>query len=208
MNGLDALDEYTLTPGDMAEVKAPINPRYPGAFSSDEPSPYQQSSEYRSKVEQDFPNAPDGLYNPRDPHYPIQHERTVHMIMCYMAARGDTNLEIAEATGRTAVCVSNVLRQPWAKSRIEEIVKKSGKSEVELVMRGAAAKALNRLLTEMDNMETKQGANSQSRITASDKILDRLFGKAAQPIIKASIDLNSLPDEELAKMLPTTERTA
>lgn len=171
-------------------------PRYPGAFSSDSPTPFEAAGRPGSEVVENCPNA---LRNPRDPYYAIQHEKAVHRMMAYMAVRGDTNKEIAEATGYSAVAVSNILRQPSSQLLIAEETKRLGGQEVTVVLRGKALAAVNRLARELDNEST---GSSQSRISAANSILDRLYGKPNQPITHhEGVNLDELTDEEIAKQL-------
>lgn len=209
-NPLNVLDEYVLSPEDLSAKKVLDSSNLksngvPKPFCGENPSPYQKNTEYRSAIEQDFPREKSGFYNPRDPFIVIQREKAVHLNMCYLSAAGNSLVEIAEVTGYSTITISNVLRQPWARERVAEIIKKSGRSEVELLLKGAAAKAVNRLITELDS--TIEGANAQSRISSAKELLDRVFGKSTQPIIHASVDLSKLSDDELAAMLPTINGT-
>lgn len=171
--------------------------RYPGAFSSDEPTPFEKAGRPGAIVSED------SLRNPRDPYYAIQHEKAVHRLMVYLSVRGDTLKEISEATGYTPVAISNILRQPSAMLLAAEEAKRLGGQEVAVVLRGKALAAVQRLASELDNVTT---GSSQSRIAAANAILDRCFGKPNQPITHIEGgNLEELTDEEIAKRLKEIE---
>ena len=172
--------------------------RHPGAFSSASPSPYQQSPLSDSIIEQDAKDNPEALYGAKEPHYAILHEKPQHRVMIYLAAQGHTVTEIADLTGFTTVCVNNVLRQPWAQKRITEEIANSGRSKVEMVLKGSQLAAIERLIAEMDNPD----ARPSERINAADKILDRVMGKPNQPLtISEGKSLDQMSDAEIAAEL-------
>ena len=173
--------------------------RYPGAFSSNEPTPYERSGHATSAEAQSAKEHPNALHNAREPYYLIQHEKAVHRMMAYLSVRGDSLREIAEATGYTSVAISNILRQPHCQALIAEETKRLGTQEVTVVLRGKAMAAVQRLSKELDNENT---GSSQSRIAAANAILDRVYGKPNQPITHHDgASLDELTDEEIAKRL-------
>ena len=174
--------------------------RYPGAFSSNEPTPFEKSGRPGSEAVE---NHPDALRNARDPYYLINHEKAVHRLMVYLSVRGDTLKEISEATGYTTVAISNVLRQPSAQVLAAEEAKRLGGQEVTVVLRGKALNAVQRLVKEIDNEST---GSSQSRIAAANALLDRVYGKPNSPITHYDGgSLDQLSDEEIAKRLKELE---
>jgi len=135
----------------------------------------------------------------RRPETPLQTEKPYHRVMLYLAAEGNNATEIAEKTGYSTVCVNNLLRQPWAAKKITQILEESGRSKVELVLKGAALAAVERLITEMDNPD----ARSSERTSAADKLLDRVYGKPNQPLSVKSEgkSLDQMSDAEIAAEL-------
>jgi len=173
-------------------------PRYPGAFSSNEPTPYEKSGMAEGFV-------PSGLHNAREPYYAIQHEKGFHRLVAYMHVRGDTNREIAAELGRSEVNISNILRQPYVQEYIVDEVKRLGGAQVQTVLKGAALKAAQRLLTEIDNTNT---GSAQSRIAAAKETLDRVFGKAPQSVTHFDGDkIDELSDEEIKRQLVELEQS-
>jgi hypothetical protein len=96
------------------------------------------------------------------------------------------------------VAVSNIVRQPWARKRIVEIIRESGQDAVHQLLVGEAYDSIMRLVTERDNPV----ARPSERITAADKLLDRIFGKPNQPINHTiNGKLEQLSDEELEQIV-------
>lgn len=182
---------------DPLDVKvSDVRPRYPGANSSEEPTPYEQSALAQSDLAKEVKDDPDSLYNARDPYYEIKHEKPEHRSIIFLKASGLPNCEIATKLGLSPVTVSNVVRQPWAQARILAEIHRAGRDEVATLL-GTGADAILRLQAEMDN----ENARPSERIQAADKLLDRIFGKPNQPYTKRTeIRLDELSDEELAKI--------
>jgi hypothetical protein len=169
--------------------------RYPGAFSSDEMTPWQKAVANGEAI----PASPQmngkvkSMFSPREPYYAIKHQRLEHMTVIYLKAQGLTNTEIAAQTGWTTVAISNLLRQPWAQEQVLEIVHQNGGNAVQQCLNANALKAVQRLVREMDNDD----ARPSERIVAADKLLDRLYGKPNQPIEHRAGDTSQMSDEEL-----------
>lgn len=168
--------------------------RYPGAYTSDRPTPYDQSSlgqsDYEAEARKEF-------FGDTRPHYEIKRQKPEHLVMLYMKAEGRQNKEIAEAMGCSAVTVANVLKQAWARKQLKEIIANAGGNQVVALFKGAAADAAQLLI---DQMESEDERVAQS---AADKILDRAFGKASQPLSVTYSDEDlkkGVSDEELLKL--------
>jgi len=148
-------------------------------------------AECGSKME---PDRPRGLVNAKAPAWVLGKERFEHRIIIYLKAEGFSNKEIAEKVGFSSLAVSNLLRQPWAQEAVLRIIQENGGDAVQTLLNGAALDAVQRLITEMDNEST---ATSRDRVTAADKLLDRLYGKPNQPIEHRQSNLTEMSDEEL-----------
>lgn len=177
-----------------------LKKRYPGAFTSSSPTPFQERC--GSKI------GPDLLHNQREPYYYIQHEKPEHLVAVYLKAEGNTNTEIAEAMGMSPVAISNILRQEWAVRRLTEIIHTNGSREVkELLSESQAAKSIRTLIEIRDN----KNAQNADRIKAANAHIERVYGKAAQPVINhQGLNLEglvNLPQSELDRYLPTTNGT-
>lgn len=144
-----------------------------------------------------------GFFNAREPQYELQAERPVHREMCLMAMRGYTNTEIAREYGVSPPMVNYVLLQPWAKKYMSENMHKHGMAKVEVLLKGAVARAVERLIIEMDN----EKARSSERTSAAEKVIERVYGRAAQPLIHvSSAPAKELSDAELDSEIERLQR--
>ena len=145
---------------------------------------------------------PDALYNDLDPPSKVIREQPIHRKMVEYAISGMKTKEIAEAIGMTDTTVRRTLKQPWARQRIVE-----GMKEVRQESLRELLKAVEKDCVQVQVQILKDdNAKNSDRLSASQALLDRLHGKATQPLehqMKKSLD--EYTDEELLKMLPTPE---
>lgn len=141
------------------------------------------------------------LNNTRQPAYTVQHEKPEHRLICWMKAAGQTNKEIADHLGLSTVMVGYVVNQPWAKDMMVQELRKQGQDEVQVLLRGEAAAAVQRLIN-----ISKTAPNEETKRKANNDILDRVYGKPNQPISQTRIDPSSLPDSELVKLVEGAKR--
>ena len=193
-------DEYSTSAKVIGENAdgTPKTARYPGAFTSTKDSPYERSAMATSDIEKEARSGPDALFNDRQPHYEIKHQKPEHRIVIFLKAEGNTNREIARITGMSEVAISNILRQPWARTQLLDEINKAGRNEVVEIFKGAAADVAQTMVDIVNNPEAK----SADKISASHLILDRLFGKATQPLAHSFSegDLKNLTDDQLFKI--------
>lgn len=174
---------------------SPKTARYPGAFTSTKQTPFEKAGGERMAEEIGIDDA---LYNDRNPHYLIKQQRPEHRIMILLKAQGNSNKEIAAACGVSAVSVANVLKQPWARKQLLEEINRAGRNEVIQVFKGAALDVAEAVVQIVNNPEAKDS----DKLSASHLILDRLFGKATQPM-DINLDgskLKTMSDAELLKI--------
>lgn len=119
------------------------------------------------------------FHNAREPQYDLQSERPIHRNIALMAMRGYNNTEIAAELGVTSAMVNYTLLQPWVKQYMSENMHNHGMQKVETLLKGAVADAVERLIEEMDNPKNR----GSERISAAVHIIERVYGRAAQPII-------------------------
>ena len=140
------------------------------------------------------------LTNRKKPYYQNKQERPAHRAMVELSAQGYTVKEIAEMMGVTPVCVNNILRQPMLQQTlVNEVRRVHGEDEqvVQLIKENVVA-AIETLSEIMHNPDAKH----VDRMNAADKLLDRRYGKANQPINRnTDVDLAKLSDAELVKMM-------
>lgn len=136
------------------------------------------------------------------PMYVNQEEKPTHRIALELAAKGYTIKEISELTGFTMPAIGYWLKQPNAVTMLASEVRRiHGEDEqvVQIIKENVVA-AVETLAEIMQDPKARHA----DKIAAADRILERRYGKANQPINRnTDVDLNSLPDSELAKMLPT-----
>jgi len=137
----------------------------------------------------------------RKPQHILKVEQPHHRVICYLAAQGDTNTEIAEKTGFTTAMVANTKKQPWAQELIAQLIGESGEKAVKQVLRGAAVDAAEVLVDIMNG--SIDDVKPAERAKAANAILDRLYGTAPQIIKTGKIDPSTMSDEELAAHLTT-----
>lgn len=145
----------------------------------------------------------DPLYNVKPPKLELKHEKAAHRLMTDLAMEGLTAVEIAEQTGFHPATVRNVIRQYWAQKRLTEGLN-SARQQVVASMQEEVYNSWQKLLELRDSCDKPEVI---AKVCESH--LDRVFGKATQPLaVYDGVDLDKLSDEELAKLLPKTEATA
>lgn len=137
-----------------------------------------------------------------EPAYTLQKEEPQHRVICYLAAEGNTNTEISQKTGFTTAMVAYVKKQPWAQSRIAEIIKQSGREAVMNVLKGAALEAA-RTLAETAKIDGEVKARPEVRVRAANDLLNRIYGTAPQFVMHGKIDPGDLEDDELLAIVQT-----
>lgn len=142
----------------------------------------------------DGPNSklPDAFHNDHEPVLLLKKETAKHRLCVFMAASGANHQEIAEAVGLQAAAVSNILRQPWARARIQAEIKHAGQDELRNLLSSAALPALERLI-HLSESATKEDV----KLRANNSILDRFLGKSVQPYADETKPSTELTDEEL-----------
>lgn len=183
----------------MAQRLSPLDTAAAESCSS-----FEQDSESVALAGSASSEEPD-LHNGRDPHYNIKHERLEHRVIIYLKAEGLSNKEVAEVSGFTPVAVSNILRQPWAKRRVLEIIQSKGSDAVETVLKSSALDSIYKLIELRDSPLTQPETQRKS----ANDLLDRLFGKPNQPVQHSgNLDLTKLSDEELARIIASGSGSA
>ena len=147
--------------------------------------------------------APPDLFNARQPTYELKAERPEHRTIIFLAAQGMSITEIAQKTGWTTAMIGYVVKQPWAKELILKEIHDKGGDAVAMTLQREALPSIQKLIDIRDSEETQ----AETQRKAAVDLLDRIYGKCAQPIIHAqAADLESLTDEELAKIVTQGKR--
>lgn len=130
-----------------------------------------------------------------DPNYLIQNEKTVHRLMCYRSASGDSPQEIADATGFTVQHVRTILKQPRSQELIAKIIHEKYGDDVSSILKGGSVDAVMEI-----RRLSKEAQSETVRLNAAKDILDRCLGKAPQKIETGPSKVPLDPAEE-AEML-------
>lgn len=134
------------------------------------------------------------------PQYERQKEQPNHRVFLELAAQGCTPTEIATITGYSVPCISDVLLQPkLQKPLLEGLHENFGPDQkVVQLIKDNVVRAVEVQVSILNKIE----ASDKDRLTAANALLERRYGKATQPISAGSVvDLNNLPDSELAKAM-------
>lgn len=118
---------------------------------------------------------PDALAGDSIGEVTIQKERPIHRMMIWMHAQGGKISDIATHTGYSPQMVRTILRQPWARQRLLQILKETGLDAVKHFLTHEVAPSLE-VLREIRDGEIPGKASD--RAGAANSILDRALGKA------------------------------
>jgi lambda repressor-like predicted transcriptional regulator len=149
-----------------------------------------------------YRNSPDALFNDTviDGHDSNQVKRSEaphHRLMVLLKSQGYSNNEIAEMTGYGVTTVSNVLRQPWARRRIVELITKHGLVGVQQLLEGELANNVMTLIEVRDDPNSRDS----TRVNAANSLLDRFLGKPVARVETTQRDAPATTVEELQKQL-------
>lgn len=133
------------------------------------------------------------FYNGLKPRYILKVEAAHHRLIVEYAAQGFIPMEIARLVGYSRACVKNVLDQPWAKEYLANRMKESTKNDVQELLKAEVFPSLAYVVKVRDNDQLR----SEVRLSAAQSLLDRVLGKAAQPILTGKIEPEKLTDAEL-----------
>lgn len=118
------------------------------------------------------------LFNEKTPNLAILHEKPEHRLLLWMKAQGSSNKEIAENSGYTMSWLSQLFRQPWAQTRLLEMMNAAGADRVTTLIKSAAEDSVMTLIELRDDPKVSDA----TRRSAADSLLDRYLGKPAQSV--------------------------
>lgn len=125
-----------------------------------------------------------------EPNLSIIRERPEHYLILVALARGSTREEISEKTGYSAGWLSQIVRQPWAKERLFQIMRESGKDIIQETLRLEVMPSIMTMVEIRDNPQ----APARARLAASQDLLDRFLGKAVQRVETLKVEPTDLAD--------------
>lgn len=140
---------------------------------------------------------PAPLYNSKEPRHVLQKESAWHRTAAYLIARGMTQKQVAAAVGVTAQSVGLLMRQEFFKQQVSTIIADFGLADdhAQTLLAAASCEAALTLI------KLSGSAKSESvQLSASQTILDRVFGRAVQTVQQAPVNKSSDPSKELAAL--------
>lgn len=152
------------------------------AYHAAEPAVIEIAKSYFSDPEQ--------LHNSSVGAATIVREKAIHRSMIYLHAAGASLRDIADQTGFSYAAVRTILSQPWARERLVQILKETGRDRVKHFLTHEVAPSLEILKEIRDDRNAKEAA----RIAAANSILDRALGKATV-IIESTNTTRNVPVE-------------
>ena len=136
----------------------------------------------------------DALYNDLDKQTKLKREAPHHRRFLDLQLQGYNVHEIAAITGFSISCITVALRQPWARQHFINASKKTVTEQIKEVLEKEALPSIKLLVKVRDDAN----ARNADRLSASQQLLDRFLGKAAQPIITQEKPAEQLTNDELA----------
>lgn len=125
----------------------------------------------------------EALNNSLPPNLVVLHEQPLHRAVIMLKAAGLSNNEIAARTGYTYPWVSQVLRQPWARTRLIEELNNAGRAGIQNLLSGTVVDSILKLV-EIRDTATK----SSDIVAASRELLNRALGMPTQHIEQVTSD--------------------
>lgn len=116
----------------------------------------------------------------------LEREKPIHRAMICLYVEGHTIKDIASRLGYSPQRVSQVLKQPWAKVIMREMLHAAGAEAIYNFLKGQAADSLLTITELRDNPNVPPA----TRLAASNSLLDRLLGKPTQRVETYSTNLN------------------
>lgn len=136
---------------------------------------------------------PNAFFNDCDARVRYQRETPAKRRIIELAIQGFNNCEIARLCDVTSVTVSQTLKQPWAREYMITTMRKESESNIQELLKEELLPSLAVVLHVRDNDQCRP----ELRMQAANSIIDRVLGKAAQPILSGKIEPEKLSDEEL-----------
>lgn len=133
----------------------------------------QAGNEANRQIAEEYFSDPDRLHGDKLSSTSTLTEKPIHRAWIYLHAQGATPREIADRTGYSYSAVASVLRQPWARQRLVQVLKETGQDQVKHFLKNEISPSLEVLREVRDNAKAK----SSERISAANSILDRALGK-------------------------------
>lgn len=139
---------------------------------------YAESGQAQGSAAVEYANSKDRLHGAKDPNLAILKETPEHRIMLWMKAQGMSNRLIAEKMNVSEGWVSQIMRQPWARLRVLDMIKENGADAVQTLLKGTTIDSVLTLVDLRDDPKTPPAV----RASAASNLIDRVLGKPTQHI--------------------------
>lgn len=185
---MNIFDEYSIA-GGAVDIDNQSAPSEPEASIGD----FEGTSKGTVGVDE----TPRELFNGREAAYTLKAERPEHRAIIMMKASAMNNKEIAAATGRSAVYVSYVVKQPWAQEQILREIESAGREPVVALLQGAVYEATERLIELSISAEKEE-----TRLKANQDIINRTMGMPNQSLtINQKVDATKMSEKDIDQRL-------
>ena len=116
-------------------------------------------------------------HNQRDPNITIVHEKPEHRTIAYAKACGMSNRELCEQFGYTDAWMSQLVRQPWFTSIVNQMQKRAGQDAVTSAIKENAMAAVETVVELMHSAESEP-----VRASCAFDVINRYLGKPTQRV--------------------------
>lgn len=158
-----------------------------------------QLLEQHAAASEAYGTAPNRLFGDAGARLEILTEKPEHRLIIVLKSKGYSNAEIAQMTDFSKVQVASVLRQPWARMRLLDLIEKGGEDPLQALIKSSAIDNVETLIEVRDD----PNAGATARINAANALLDRYLGRPLQKVQSESLNVNlsvNKIDEELVRL--------
>lgn len=141
-------------------------------------------------------SVPNALYNDTDTRIRHKREKPEHRHIIELKLQGFTNREIANLLGLSLLSVGATLKQPWARDYMITTMRKTTEDEVQELLKKEVLPSIEMLVQIRDG--EVESTSVADRKDAAKYLVDRVLGKAAQPVLTGKFEPDKLTDEQLA----------
>jgi len=117
----------------------------------------------------------------------LKREKPEHREMLLLKLQGYTNIEIARMMGVQPVTVGYVMRQPWARLRLIQMIQERGLVGVDNLLRSEVVPSIMTLAEVRDDPDARKG----DRVTAARVLMEQWLGKPLARVESAEVAVST-----------------
>jgi len=117
----------------------------------------------------------------------LKREKPEHREMLLLKLQGYTNIEIARMMGVQPVTVGYVMRQPWARLRLIQMIQERGLVGVDNLLRSEVVPSILTLAEVRDDPDARKG----DRVTAARVLMEQWLGKPLARVESAEVAVST-----------------